>query len=344
MRWRAAGNFSLRNTPADLDAPPSVRRRSSAPISAVERDLELDLGGRTLRAARMADGAYRLRSDRLRRAHAHPLDRRSAVSRALAGAWMAASRAGLCAIDELARDAGAAAPCPAMADRRTICRRHSRQNAAICMRCVDGVRARAGTRTNRCSDAIEHVAAAEKPHWLLWDERASAQRGARLRRSSSGNDAPPRVFLQAGRRQPRGAGPGRARVRGFCAAAEAHACVVVGGGFAGARCALELRRLDPALDVTLVDPRRALCHLSDEQRARWSALRDSQSHHGVARRGSARAGVRCLREPGDRHRCPSGAACASRAALSSPTIGWWWRRAFAFCGASRRATMQRRRR
>jgi len=42
--------------------------------------------------------------------------------------------------------------------------------------------------------------------------------------------------------------------------------LIVGGGFAGAACALELRRVNPGIDVALIDPdvRYTTCPMSNE--------------------------------------------------------------------------------
>jgi sulfide dehydrogenase [flavocytochrome c] flavoprotein subunit len=70
--------------------------------------------------------------------------------------------------------------------------------------------------------------------------------------------------------------------------------VVVGGGFAGATCALSLRRLNPAIDVTLIDPdaRYVTCPMSNSVLV---GLRDLNSIR-VSRRGLERAGVRYVRD------------------------------------------------
>jgi sulfide dehydrogenase [flavocytochrome c] flavoprotein subunit len=70
--------------------------------------------------------------------------------------------------------------------------------------------------------------------------------------------------------------------------------VVVGGGFAGASCALSLRRLNPAIEVTLVDPddRYVTCPMSNSVLA---GLRDIESI-SVSRHGLERAGVRWARD------------------------------------------------
>ena len=70
--------------------------------------------------------------------------------------------------------------------------------------------------------------------------------------------------------------------------------LVVGGGFAGSACALALRRLLPALNVTLVDPddRYVTCPMSN---AALVGLRDFDSIT-VSRRGLERAGVTYVRD------------------------------------------------
>src|SRR4029453_1273704 len=106
-----------------------------------------------------------------------------------------------------------------------------------------------------------------------------------------GNDARVRErrrFMQAaalavlGGTRLAGAGASRARV------------VVAGGGFAGAACALQLRRLDPAIDVTLVDPddRYVTCPMSDAVLVGWRSMQSIT----VSRAGLARAGVRYIRD------------------------------------------------
>ena len=69
--------------------------------------------------------------------------------------------------------------------------------------------------------------------------------------------------------------------------------VIVGGGFAGASCALILRRLNLGLRVTLVDPdeRYVTCPMSNSVIV---GLRDLESIT-VPRRGLERAGVDCVR-------------------------------------------------
>ena len=82
--------------------------------------------------------------------------------------------------------------------------------------------------------------------------------------------------------RPGAARPGAARI------------VVVGGGFAGAACALELRALAPLLDVVLVDPddRYVTCPMSN------SVITGSRTMSSitVSRAGLARAGVRVVRD------------------------------------------------
>jgi sulfide dehydrogenase [flavocytochrome c] flavoprotein subunit len=69
--------------------------------------------------------------------------------------------------------------------------------------------------------------------------------------------------------------------------------VIVGGGFAGATCALSLRRLNAGIDVTLIDPqdRYVTCPMSNSMLV---GLRDLTSIT-VRRHGLERAGVRYVR-------------------------------------------------
>ena len=68
---------------------------------------------------------------------------------------------------------------------------------------------------------------------------------------------------------------------------------IVGGGFAGASCALALRRLNPGIRVTLIDPddRYVTCPMSNSVLAGWRDLKSIS----VPRRGLERAGVKCVR-------------------------------------------------
>jgi len=70
--------------------------------------------------------------------------------------------------------------------------------------------------------------------------------------------------------------------------------VVIGGGFAGASCALHLRRLDARLEVSLIEPEQPYvsCPLSNQVLA---GLRDLASI-SISPAGLRRAGVRCLRD------------------------------------------------
>jgi sulfide dehydrogenase [flavocytochrome c] flavoprotein chain len=69
---------------------------------------------------------------------------------------------------------------------------------------------------------------------------------------------------------------------------------IVGGGFAGSSCALALRHLNPAIDVSLIDPdeRYTTCPMSNSALVGLRSI-DSIS---VSRRGLERAGVNYLRD------------------------------------------------
>jgi NADPH-dependent 2,4-dienoyl-CoA reductase/sulfur reductase-like enzyme len=68
--------------------------------------------------------------------------------------------------------------------------------------------------------------------------------------------------------------------------------LIVGGGFAGAACALELRRVNPGIDVALIEPdaRYTTCPMSNEA---IIGLRSLQSLT-IARDGLRRAGIRYI--------------------------------------------------
>lgn len=76
--------------------------------------------------------------------------------------------------------------------------------------------------------------------------------------------------------------------------ARAARVIVIGGGFAGASCALTLRRLDPAIEVTLIEPDHeyVTCPRSN---AVLGGLRTLQSLT-VSLRGLDRAGITCVRD------------------------------------------------
>ena len=89
------------------------------------------------------------------------------------------------------------------------------------------------------------------------------------------------------------AAPGAGTARGADTARVAAARVaVIGGGFAGAACALELRALMDSLQVTLIDPteRYVTCPMSNEVLAGWRTL----SSLTVTRAGLQRRGVRLV--------------------------------------------------
>lgn len=91
-----------------------------------------------------------------------------------------------------------------------------------------------------------------------------------------------------------GATAAAALARRTRAAAGVPRVVVVGGGFAGAACALELRTLRPRLEILLVDPdeRYVTCPMSNSVIA---GLRTMDSIT-VPRAGLVRAGVRVIRD------------------------------------------------
>jgi sulfide dehydrogenase [flavocytochrome c] flavoprotein subunit len=69
--------------------------------------------------------------------------------------------------------------------------------------------------------------------------------------------------------------------------------VIVGGGFAGASCALVLRRLSPGIRVTVIDPeeRYITCPMSNSVLAGWRDLKSIS----VPRHGLERAGIKYVR-------------------------------------------------
>jgi len=70
-----------------------------------------------------------------------------------------------------------------------------------------------------------------------------------------------REFLRSG-----AAAVAAAAVRARAAVRPGPRVLIVGGGFAGAACALVLRRLEPGIDVALIDPeaRYLTCPMSNE--------------------------------------------------------------------------------
>jgi sulfide dehydrogenase [flavocytochrome c] flavoprotein chain len=115
------------------------------------------------------------------------------------------------------------------------------------------------------------------------------------------------------------------------AAARRARVVVVGGGFGGASCALQLRRLDPAIDVTLVDPdeRYVTCPMSDAALVGWRSMQSLT----VSRAGLERAGVRYVRDsvaaidaPAHRVRLVSSKTVAYDRLVVAPGIRFLWDR------------------
>jgi sulfide dehydrogenase [flavocytochrome c] flavoprotein chain len=105
--------------------------------------------------------------------------------------------------------------------------------------------------------------------------------------------------------------------------------VIVGGGFAGSTCALHLRRLNPSVEVTLVDPddRYVTCPMSNSV---LTGLRDLSSIT-VSRRGLERQGARYVRDrvasvDADRRRVrlAGGGALAFDRLVMAPGIRFRW--------------------
>ena len=137
-----------------------------------------------------------------------------------------------------------------------------------------------------------------------------------------------RIFLQlsagaagAGILRTVGAARPRARIKAKV--------VVVGGGFAGAGCALSLRRLNPAIEVTLVDPddRYVTCPMSNSVLAGFRSIESIS----VSRLGLQRAGVNYVRDwvtsidaQSRRARLAGGAELAYDRLVMAPGIRFLW--------------------
>ena len=107
--------------------------------------------------------------------------------------------------------------------------------------------------------------------------------------------------------------------------------VIVGGGFAGASCALHLRRVNPAIDVTLLDPasRYVTCPMSNSVLV---GLRDFDSIV-VPRQGLGRAGVKVVQDRAvavDARqrlvRLAGGSALSYERLIMAPGIRFLWQR------------------
>jgi len=98
-----------------------------------------------------------------------------------------------------------------------------------------------------------------------------------------------REFLRSG-----AAAVAAAAVRARAAVRPGPRVLIVGGGFAGAACALVLRRLEPGIDVALIDPeaRYLTCPMSNEA---IIGLRSLQSL-SITRDGLRRAGIRYIQD------------------------------------------------
>ena len=105
--------------------------------------------------------------------------------------------------------------------------------------------------------------------------------------------------------------------------------VIVGGGFGGSSCALQLRRLDPTIEVSLIDPdeRYVTCPMSNEA---LIGLRPMDSIT-VSRDGLRRAGVRFVRARVDAIdtqkrivRLDDGASLAYDKLVVAPGIRFLW--------------------
>jgi sulfide dehydrogenase [flavocytochrome c] flavoprotein chain len=105
--------------------------------------------------------------------------------------------------------------------------------------------------------------------------------------------------------------------------------VVVGGGFAGAGCAILMRRLDPAIEVTLVDPddRYVTCPMSNSVLAGFRGIESIS----VSRLGLRRAGVNYVRDwvtsidaQRRRARLAGGAELAYDRLVMAPGIRFLW--------------------
>src|ERR1700733_5034952 len=176
----------------------------------------------------------------------------------------------------------------------------STQNGAICERC------------NRGFESNFRMPSRRKMRFSMWRRRRNligccgtrcirATSRARTRRSL-GNEPPVparrplmrrRIFLQlsagaagAGILHTVGAARPRVRIKAKV--------VGGGGGFAGAGCAILMHRLDPAIEVTLVDPddRYVTCPMSNSVLAGFRGIESIS----VSRLGLQRAGVNYVRD------------------------------------------------
>ena len=145
-------------------------------------------------------------------------------------------------------------------------------------------------------------------------------------RSSNGNDVRRRDFL---RLTALAGAAAAARAQSSVAARRAARVVVAGGGFAGSTCALALRRLDPRIEVTLIDAddRYVTCPMSNEALVGMRTI----ASLSVDRAGLVRAGVRFVRDRivavdavARRVRTASGTAFAYDRLVVAPGIRFLW--------------------
>jgi NADPH-dependent 2,4-dienoyl-CoA reductase/sulfur reductase-like enzyme len=123
---------------------------------------------------------------------------------------------------------------------------------------------------------------------------------------------------------------GMSRAAAAPAAARRHVAIV-GAGFAGSACALQLRRLDAAIEVTLIDP--VECYLTCPMSNEVLVGQRELASISVSRAGVRRAGIRLLRarvdaiDPDQRRvRLTGGRALSYDRLVVAPGIRLLWNR------------------